>query len=69
MRLSSGVLRWQDRGSYLELDSFTNCIHLVHEIECAPTYIPFKAIITDLMQVADEWRDVLEGLRYARIRL
>ncbi len=57
---SSGVLRWQERGAYLQLDSFTNSVYLVHEIENSKKYVPFRYFVHDFVEVANEWREILD---------
>jgi len=57
---SSGMLKWQERGAYLKLDPCTNSLYLIHEIESATKYVPFKYLVNDFAQVANEWKEILD---------
>jgi hypothetical protein len=57
---ASRLLRWQERGAYLKLDTDTNSIFLVQEIVSSKKYLPFKYLIQDFASVANEWREILE---------
>lgn len=57
---SNGILRIQDRGTYLKLDNETNDIYLVGEIKSSNQYIPFKYQVKDFVDVANEWKEILE---------
>ena len=56
----TGLLRWQERGAYLKLDSDTNSIYLLQEIVSSKKYLPFKYLIGDFASVANEWKEILE---------
>jgi hypothetical protein len=57
---SSGVLRWQERGAYLQLDSEASNVYLVHDVESSKKYVPFRYHVNDFVQVANEWKDILD---------
>ena len=57
---SSGVLRWQERGAYLQLDAASSSVYLVHEIESSKKYVPFRYHVNDFVQVANEWKEILD---------
>jgi hypothetical protein len=57
---STGILKWQERGAYLKLDSNTNAVYLIHEIESSAKYVPFKYRVNDFAQVANEWKEILD---------
>ncbi len=57
---SSGVLRWQEKGANLRLDSVTNSVFLVQEITSSSKYVPFRYLMKDFADVANEWREILE---------
>lgn len=57
---SKGLLRWQERGAYLKLDLQTNNVYLIQEIQSvSKKYIPFRSLIRDFAEVANEWKDLL----------
>lgn len=57
---SSGVLRWQERGARLQVDSDASNVYLVQEIKEEAKYIPFRYLMRDFADVANEWREILE---------
>lgn len=57
---SNGILHIQDRGSYLKLDNSTNDVYLISEIKFSDKYIPFKYQMKDFIDVATEWKEILE---------
>lgn len=57
---SSGMLKWQERGAYLKLDPCTNSLYLINEIESATKYVPFKYLVNDFAEVANEWKEILD---------
>ncbi len=57
---SAGVLRWQERGAFLKIDPVSQSVFLVQEIDDTGKYIPFRHLIGDFAQVAQEWREILE---------
>jgi len=57
---STKTLRWQERGAYLQLDEENHSVHLVHEIISSSKYVPFKYLMNDFAQVANEWREILD---------
>jgi hypothetical protein len=57
---SSGVLRWQEKGAKLRLDPASHSIYLVQEIGGEPKYVPFRYMMRDFADVANEWREILE---------
>ncbi|MBS3905203.1 MAG: hypothetical protein KGZ39_07750 [Simkania sp.] len=57
---SAGVLRWQERGANLRLDPASNSIYLVQEIQSSSKYVPFRYLMSDFAEVANEWRDILD---------
>ncbi|MGE5196546.1 MAG: hypothetical protein ACM3JI_04380 [Anaerolineae bacterium] len=57
---SSGFLKWQERGAYLKLDSFDNSVTLIQEIESSTKYVPFKYLMSDFVEVANEWKEILD---------
>lgn len=60
---SCGVLRWQHRGAYIELDSETHSIYLVEEIEMEKNkYIPFRNRLNDFSLVALEWKEIFREI-------
>ncbi len=57
---SQGVLRWQHRGAYLQLDRQTHSVFLIEEIEIEEgKYIPFRNHLSDFSMVAAEWKEIL----------
>jgi hypothetical protein len=59
---SSGVLRWQEKGASLRLDSFSKNVFLVHEIDATSRYIPFRYHLRDFAELAREWRTLFDDL-------
>jgi hypothetical protein len=57
---STGMLRWQERGAYLKLDNETQNVYLIHEIESSKKYVPFKYQVNDFVEVANEWKEILD---------
>lgn len=57
---NSGLMKWQERGAYLQLDPVDQSVHLVHEIHSCAKYVPFKYMMNDFVSVANEWREILE---------
>ncbi len=57
---SSGVLRWQQRGANLRLDPDNHSVYLTQEISYEPKYVPFRYVMRDFADVANEWREILE---------
>ncbi len=61
----NGVLRWQERGTYLKYDTMTESILLIYEVEMEPgKYIPFRQALTSFMRIAHEWIDTLEEISH-----
>lgn len=59
---SSGVLRWQERGATLRLEPLSKSVFLIHEIDPAKRYLPFRSIMRDFIDVAQEWRTHFDDL-------
>jgi hypothetical protein len=57
---SSGILKWQAGGAYLHLDSNDNTVHLINEVDSSSKYIPFKHHIGDFVEIAKEWKEILD---------
>lgn len=58
---SLGLLRWQSKGPYLELDPLTQSIFLIEEIEMQEgKYIPFRHNLNNFSKIAAEWREILK---------
>ncbi len=57
---SSGTLRWQQRGANLQVDPASSSVYLVQEIDQAGKYVPFRYLMRDFAEVANEWREILE---------
>ena len=55
-----GVLRWDHGGAYLKFDYTESDLYLVREIECAAKYVPFRYLVSDFIDVADEWKAILD---------
>lgn len=70
---SSGILQWQNRGAYLKLDSLTDSVLLVQEVEMEEgKYIPFKHHLSDFSTVAQEWKEILQDFAskdYSSVRV
>jgi len=59
---SSGVLRWQTRGASLKLEPLSKSVFLMHEIEPAKHFIPFRSLMRDFIDLAQEWRTHFDDL-------
>lgn len=59
---SSGVLRWQEKGATLRLDPISKSVFLVHEIDAASRYLPFRFFMRDFATLAQEWRTLFDDL-------
>lgn len=56
---STGILRWQQRGAYLQRDASSDCISLIEEIDIQSNkYLSFKNHIVDFIQVSKEWKEI-----------
>lgn len=69
---ANGLARWQERGAYLQLDPLEQAVYLVHEVDSLPKYVPFKFLMKDFVEVANEWREILEefaGQDYTSLRI
>lgn len=58
--LTSGFLKWQERGAYLRLDKETQALYLIQEVTSSKKYLPFKYLIQDFAAVASEWKEIFE---------
>lgn len=58
--VGSKVMRWKERGAYLQLDPNDSSIYLIEEMEASAKYVPFKYRINDFVAVAEEWKEVFE---------
>lgn len=56
----SGFLRWQEKGAYLKLDPTTHTVYLMQDVLAAQKYVPFKYLVSDFADVANEWREILD---------
>ena len=61
----SGVLRWQERGAFLEVDRETESVNLVQDITSFATYLRFKPLFLDFSQLVTEWKDILDDYVHA----
>jgi hypothetical protein len=59
---SLGLMGWSSREAFLYFEPASQSIYLVEESEALSQYIPFKDKIHGFLQVASEWREVLESL-------
>lgn len=59
---SSGVLRWQEKGATLRVDSTTKSVFLVQEIDATKHYLPFRYVMADFAHLAQEWRTLFDDL-------
>ena len=57
---SSGTLHWQEKGASLRIDPSSDSVFLVQEIDQAGKYVPFRYLMRDFADVANEWREILE---------
>ncbi len=57
---SNGVLHVQDRSAYLKLDPTTKDVYLINEVKFSNKYLPFRYQINDFVDVANEWKEILE---------
>ena len=58
----SGAFQWQEKGAYLKLDSEERCLYLIQEIDASKKYLPFKSLVYNFVQVADEWKEMLREM-------
>ncbi len=63
----SGVLRWQERGAFLEVNRETESVFLVQDITSFATYTHFKPLFTDFSQIVTEWKEILDDYVHAKI--
>jgi hypothetical protein len=60
---STGILRWQNTGPHLQLDSTAQTLLLVDEIEIQKDkYISFKQKMNDFIAVSQEWQEIIWSL-------
>lgn len=57
---SGSTLRWDHGGAYLKLDREESDLYLIREIECSAKYVPFRYLVTDFIDVADEWKNIID---------
>jgi hypothetical protein len=61
--VSSQLLRFQSRGTYLKLDPSAGCIYLFREVEMQMgKYIPFRDHLEDFSLAASEWKETFQDL-------
>ncbi|MBM3207888.1 MAG: hypothetical protein FJZ57_04710 [Chlamydiae bacterium] len=59
---SKGILKWQERGAYLRLDPVSNHVYLIQDVKVSKKYVPFKYLINDFVQLATEWKNMIENI-------
>jgi hypothetical protein len=60
---SSGVLRWQEKGAYLQIEEESHSVLLIQKIIMEKgKFIPFQFHINDFAHIATEWRGILSDL-------
>ncbi len=57
---TNGYFKWQDRSSYLQYDAKAKGVYLKHEVQALKKYIPFKYLMKDFIEVADQWKEIFE---------
>ena len=65
---SSGVLRWQQRGAFLKLDSNAHCVYLFQEVEMAPLvalvlWVALIIVIQIRYLLLKEGRSKIDGIQ------
>ncbi len=61
---STGILRWQNTGPHLQLDSTAQTLLLVDEIEIQKNkYISFKQKMNDFIAVSEEWQEIIATVK------
>lgn len=59
---SAEALRWQYQGAYLKLDTKSQSVYLVSEVEMPiGKYIPFRRHLNAFIGASEEWRETLES--------
>lgn len=57
---SCGTLRWDFGGAYLKLDRDESNLYLMQEIETDAKYVPFRYLMSDFIDIAEEWKEILD---------
>ncbi len=57
---SMNVFRWQQKGAYLKIGEDGQSVYLQQDIKALNRYVAFRAVMSDFVQVANEWKTILQ---------